>query len=63
MESYYFTVVDLMNIFHCGRNKAYQICHQPGFPTTRVGKKILINKQRLQEWLDSHENQNQPERN
>ena len=60
MESYFVTIDELMEIFHCGRNKAYQICHQPDFPFSRYGRKILINRDRLTKWL---EKQDMKERN
>jgi len=55
MEPIFITVDELMEIFHCGRTKAYQICHQPDFPICRYGRKILINRDRLTEWLEKHE--------
>ena len=55
MESYFLEIDELMEILHCGRNKAYQICHQPDFPICRYGRKILINRDRFNEWLEKHE--------
>lgn len=34
-------------------NAAYQLSKQQGFPSLRVGKKILIPKQGLAKWLES----------
>ncbi|MBQ6360953.1 MAG: helix-turn-helix domain-containing protein [Lachnospiraceae bacterium] len=51
MESYYYTVEQMQQYLHLGRTQAYSLCHEPGFPTIRVGRRILINRERLEEWL------------
>ena len=36
---------------------AYQLANSEGFyPAFRIGRKILINRQRLQEWLNDQTN-------
>lgn len=32
---------------------AYDLVHSPGFPSFTVGGRILVNKKRLQNWLDA----------
>ena len=34
------------------RNTAYELTKQKGFPCFRVGKRVLINRDMLQAWLD-----------
>lgn len=55
MEKYYMTVQELSQFLNIGRCGAYAMCHEPGFPITRYGRKILINRQRLIEWLEAQE--------
>lgn len=44
---------DLKRIMRCGTNAAYNLCHKPGFPAVRIGKKIIIPKEALKKWLES----------
>ena len=30
----------------------YQLAHSDGFPSARVGKRILVNREGLQRWAD-----------
>ena len=30
----------------------YELCHRADFPAFRIGKKILINRQALAEWIE-----------
>lgn len=46
------TVKQLQAILHLSANGAYMLCRQPGFPVIRVGRKILIPADRLQEWIN-----------
>ena len=47
------TVEDLQRELHISRNTAYELTEQKGFPVFRVGKRKLINRQKLQEWMDA----------
>lgn len=55
MESYFMTIEELTDFLHIGRSKAYELCHKSGFPASKYGRKILINRQRLVEWLEAQE--------
>ena len=35
-----------------GRNVAYQIIRQPGFPSFMIGRRVLISRKGLQSWID-----------
>ena len=35
-----------------GRNIAYQIIRQPGFPSFMIGRRMLISRKGLQSWID-----------
>ena len=41
------------NILAVGKNEIYNLCKTKGFPAFRIGSKYYINKQKLQEWVDS----------
>ena len=46
-----YTVKDIQNIFKCGLKQAYEIVNANGFPTIRIGKKIIVEKKALEQWL------------
>ena len=35
------------------RANAYQLMHSKGFPTLRIGKRMLVPKEKFLEWLNS----------
>jgi len=45
------TVAELQQILRIGRVTAYQLVNTEGFPTLRLGKKILVPADGLKEWL------------
>lgn len=45
------TVQDLMDYLRISKNVAYELVRSKGFPAFRIGKKILINKDKLDEWI------------
>ena len=51
-------VKDIQNIFHCGRNKAYQIMNMSGFPSFRIDSSIYVEKNELKKWLARVKNRN-----
>ena len=56
MEKAIMTVNELMEYLHIGRSKAYELIHAEGFPSFRIGRKVLINKASLSEWIKNQEN-------
>lgn len=46
-----YTVNDIQNIFGIGRTKAYQLMCSSGFPSIRLNKKLLVSKEKLEEWI------------
>ena len=36
------------------RANAYQLMHSKGFPTLRIGKRMLVPKEKFLEWLNSN---------
>lgn len=45
------TVPELADALGIGRNAAYTLCETEGFPSVRIGKRIVVPIQPLQEWL------------
>ena len=48
------TVKEFVSEYGIGTNKAYEIVNSKGFPIIRLGKKILIVRDRLDEWLKNN---------
>ncbi len=46
------SVEDMADELAIGRNVAYQLIKQPGFPAFMIGRRILINRKGLQLWID-----------
>ena len=46
------TVPQMAKEMNISRNTAYELTKQKGFPCFRVGKRVLINRDMLQAWLD-----------
>ena len=36
------------------RAKAYTLMHSEGFPTIRIGKRMMVPREKLPEWLEKH---------
>ena len=47
-------VSELSEYLGIGRATAYELVNSTGFPSFRIGKKILVNVDALQDWI--HEN-------
>ena len=49
------TVSELMGVLCVGRKKAYELVHSHGFPSFRIGRKVLINCDGLEAWIKKQE--------
>lgn len=47
------SVEDMADELSIGRNVAYQLVQQPGFPSFMIGRRILVSRRGLQEWIDA----------
>lgn len=47
------SVEDLKKLFGIGINKAYEITKYKGFPAVHIGRKIIIPKKQLEQWLEN----------
>jgi excisionase family DNA binding protein len=41
-------------ILGVARNTAYTLMHIEGFPTLHVGRRLLVPKDKLLQWMDDH---------
>ena len=37
------------------RANSYQLFHSKGFPTIAIGKRILVSKEKLKQWVETQE--------
>ena len=44
--------VQLAQVLGISRAGAYQLMHSQGFPTLRIGKRMVVPKERLLVWLE-----------
>lgn len=52
------TVREMQDYLCVSRSTAYELVNTPGFPAFRIGKKILVNVERLKEWIKQQEVKN-----
>ena len=54
IDNRYMGVRETAQYMGIGISKAYKLCQQPDFPTIRVGTKILVDKQLLDNvWMEN----------
>lgn len=46
------SVEDMADELAIGRNVAYQLVQQPDFPSFMIGRRLLVSRKGLQEWID-----------
>lgn len=49
------TVSDLRKLLHLGRDKCYDLMHNPAFPSIRIGNRYFVQSKALFKWLDSYQ--------
>ena len=47
----FLTAEDLAKLLNISRGGAYSLMHSGGFPTMRIGKKMMVSKDKLMEWI------------
>ncbi|HHY80518.1 MAG TPA: helix-turn-helix domain-containing protein [Thermoanaerobacter sp.] len=47
------TVRDLKKLLGIGINKAYELTKYKGFPAIHIGRKIIIPKKQLIQWIEN----------
>lgn len=48
------TVMETAKYLGIGRRAAYELVNSEGFPSFRVGAKILVNVERLESWIQQN---------
>ncbi|NLD45876.1 MAG: helix-turn-helix domain-containing protein [Clostridiaceae bacterium] len=51
MEKLVYTVNETAKLLNIGMNKAYELIQNQQIPNVRIGRKILIPKKSLEDWL------------
>ena len=46
------TVEDMAEELTIGRSIAYQLIQQPDFPSFMIGRRVLVSRKGLQDWID-----------
>lgn len=46
-----YTPQDLQSVLGISKNTAYALVNEDGFPSVRIGRKIIIYEESLKEWL------------
>jgi excisionase family DNA binding protein len=54
MDNIAYTVKQFAKIMNIGMNAAYDLVHSKNFPKLVVGKKILVPKKALEQWIDKN---------
>ena len=47
------SVEDMAKELTIGRNVAYQLVQAPDFPSFTIGRRVLVSRKGLQEWIDA----------
>jgi len=47
------SVEDMAEELTIGRNVAYELVQQPGFPSFQIGRRVLVSRKGLQDWIDA----------
>ena len=53
-------VVQVAAVLGISRAGAYELVHSEGFPTLKIGSRILVPKDKLWEWIDANTAQKRP---
>ncbi|MCD8051499.1 MAG: helix-turn-helix domain-containing protein [Clostridiales bacterium] len=46
---------EVAEVLGLGITKTYELMHTPDFPSFRVGKRLLVSKKALEEWLEKQQ--------
>ena len=47
-----YTVDEIRSMLGIGKNEAYRLTHSKGFPSIRIGNRIVIPKEAFHQWLN-----------
>ena len=49
-----YSMKELQQIMHIGKNTAYKLVKLKGFPTIQIGNKILVPHNQLCKWIENN---------
>lgn len=49
----YLSVPEIVAETGLSRNTVYALVKMPGFPSTRIGKRIIVSERAFREWMDN----------
>lgn len=52
MLPYTLNAQQVADVLGVSKNTAYTLMHSEGFPTIHIGKRMVVPKQKLLEWMD-----------
>ena len=58
MMPYTLNAQQMAEILNISKNMAYTLMHSEGFPTIHVGKRLLVQKNKLLQWMDEQSERN-----
>jgi excisionase family DNA binding protein len=54
MDKLVYSVKETAQVLNIGMNAAYNLVNSKSFPKITLGRKILVPKKALEQWLDTH---------
>jgi len=45
---------EMAEVLHISRARAYQLLHRADFPTLKIGKRLLVTKDALRDWMQKN---------
>ena len=54
MEKLYYTINDVCKIMHLSRDTVYKLCDTNGFPSIRIGSRVLVDIEEFDKWRKRH---------
>jgi excisionase family DNA binding protein len=49
-----YTVKELSNVLKCSLSQSYALVNASGFPSIRIGGKIVVERKALENWLEKN---------
>lgn len=53
----FMTIDEMADYLHIGRSLAYDLVHRPNFPVFKIGKRLIVNREKLISWLEAEYNE------
>lgn len=53
-EHIFINVEEASEIMHICKDNVRKLARQPGFPAIKIGKRYIIDKNKLYQWMEEH---------